>query len=144
MKRVKFLLLSLVAGSLWFLSSCGGDDPDDPQPTSVKFTVTSATKDGAAIDASSYTITFNFDAEGNPNGYTATGSSNLTPTTANSGTFSVASGIITFSAGGTSRSVNGTVSASTKSLTLDYTLTKIDDGVSADDAGDYRYEMAAQ
>jgi hypothetical protein len=127
------------------LVSCdnGGDDPE---PTTIKFTTSTATFEGDAINpVPSYTLTVTFDSAGKPTTYSASGSSRLTPTPGNSGTWSISGTVITFSdSGGAQREVNGSINSSSNSVVLDYNITKLDEGVITDEVGNYKYNMNAQ
>jgi hypothetical protein len=145
MKNLIYFISLLTFGVLLFLVSCG-DDGEDPQPTSLKFTTASATFDGSAITPTpAYTITVNFDASGNATTYTATGSSRTTPTPGNAGSWSVAGSTITFvDNGGAQRTVNGSINSTSSSITLNYNVTKLDQGVITDEVGNYIFNMSAQ
>lgn len=144
MKNLIYFISILAFGILLFLVSCG-DDKEDPQPTTIKFTTASATFDGSAIAPTpSYTLTVSFDGAGVPTTYSASGSSRTTPTSGNSGTWSVAGSVITFSdSGGATREVNGTINTSSSSVTLNYNVTKLDQGVITDEVGNYVFTMNA-
>lgn len=144
MKNQLYIIQTLVFGMLFFLASCGGDD-EDPQPVTIKFSTSSASFDGSSISpVPSYTLTVNFDGNGVPTTYTATGSSRTTPTAGNSGTWSVSGTVITFSdSNGATREVNGTINTTTSSVTLDYNVTKLDQGVITDEVGNYVFVMSA-
>ncbi|UZR98439.1 hypothetical protein [Chondrinema litorale] len=139
-------LFSLLAFSL-LLIMVGCKDDDDPEPEAVSITLTleSATLDGSTIDpVPDYTLVVTFDKDGNPDGYTASGSATYQPSIGTSGTFSINSTVVTFTSGDDTRSVTitgGTLTNETTSVSLQWELTKIDDEVSADDAGTYVYNM---
>ena len=149
-KIIGFTLWATVLG-LFMLTSCGGsgggDDPQ-PQPTSVTLNTTSATFEGSNITPTpDYRLTLNFDASGNPNGYSVAGTADKQPTVGSSGTFSVSGSNVTFTSGGVSRQVRitgGSISASTATVGLQWDLTKLDDGVSAAEEGTYLYTLTAQ
>lgn len=151
MKKIIGLAFWATVLSLFLLTSCGGDgggDTPQPQPTSVALTVTSATFNGSAINPTpDYTLTLNFDADGNPNGYSVSGTADKQPTVGSSGTFTVTGSTVTFTSGGVSRIVSfsgGSISSNTASVNLSWDLTKVDDGVSAAEQGTYVYAMTAQ
>jgi len=152
MKKTSFYLLFVALVSLLAFASCDNGGGDDPQPTTKVFTLQNATFNGSPISPTpSYSVTLNWDADGNANGYSV-GSSNASqvPTVGNSGDFSVATGAntITFSnTAGDSRTVNitaGTITPSALTFTVQWELTKVDDGVDFEEEGTYVFEMQAQ
>ena len=145
MKNLVYFLSVLVFSILLLLVSCD-DGGDDPEPTIIKFTTTSATFEGDAINpVPAYTLTVTFDSEGKPTTYSATGSSRITPTPGNSGTWSVSGAVITFSdSGGAQREVNGSINISSNSVSLNYDITKLYEGVITDEVGTYVYNLSAQ
>ncbi len=142
-----FALLSILAG---FLVLSGCDNGDDPQPVSLVFSLNEATFNGNPVSPlPTYNITINFDADGNPDGYSATGNATYTPTPGpGSGTFTVSGNTATFTAqGGDQRSVTitgGSITPSSVSATVQWELTKVDDGVPFEDAGTYEYTLQVQ
>jgi len=147
MKKISFFTLFLAIMGLTWFSACdnGGDDP---QPTTIVFNLTSATLDGSAITPlPNYSLTVNFDADGNPDGYSASGNAQYTPSVGSSGTFSVSNNQVTFTSGSDSKTVSitaGSISNTATTVSLQWSLTKIDDGVPPQDEGTYVYQMTAQ
>ncbi len=151
MKRIVGLLNWSIVFSLMLFTSCGDDGGGggtDPQPSSITFTTTSATFNGAALTPTpDYTITFNFDANNQPNGYSVSGTADKQPSIGSSGTFSVSGSQVTFTSGGQSRQVTiagGAVSTTATTLNLRWELTKVDDNVTAAEQGTYEYRMTNQ
>ncbi len=131
------------------LFACGGgDNGDDPLPNPLRFTLQSATFEGAPVDPlPGYTLSINYDDSGTITGYSATGSGTFTPTPANNGTVAVLGNTVTFTSGTDSRSVTltaGSLTQTSASATLQWTLTKIDDGVAAEEEGTYVFVMATE
>lgn len=129
------------------MASCDDGGDDTPQPSSITLTLTSATKDGVAISPTpGYSVTFDFTADGTPDGYTVnSNTASFVPTIGSTGTFSVSGSTATFSDGSLSRMVSitaGSISSEATTVSLQWELTKIDDGVTADEAGTYVYVLS--
>ncbi len=151
MKKIIGFALWATVLSLFVLTGCGGGDgggDPQPQPTSITLTTTSATFNGSNITPTpDYRLTVNFDANGDPNGYSVVGTADKQPTVGSSGTFQVIGSTVTFTSGNFSRQVaitGGNITASTTSVGLKWDLTKVDDSVSAAEQGTYLYTMTAQ
>lgn len=151
MKKIIGFTLWFAVLSLFMLTSCGGSgggsDPQ-PQPTSITLNTTSATFEGSNITPTpDYRLTINFDANGNPNGYSVAGTADKQPTVGSSGSFQVSGSTVTFTSGGVSRQVSitgGSINTNTVSVGLQWDLTKLNDGVSAAEQGTYLYTLTAQ
>jgi len=149
MKQVLKLIAWGTILGLFSMMSCGGSDGGggtDPQPTSVTLTTTSATLNANPITPTpNYSLTLNFDAGGQPNGYSVAGTADKQPTVGSSGTFSVSVSQVTFTSEGVSRQVaitSGTLNKEVVSVSLQWDLTKVDDGVSAAEQGAYLYTLS--
>lgn len=140
---IKTLLFVAIVG---FLVGCDEDDPAEPEPVTLAFSLQSATLDGNAISPTPvYSLTVNFDKDGNPNGYSASGTATYQPSVGTSGTFSISGSQVTFTSGSDSRTANitgGSLTNTSTSVSLQFELSKIDDGVPLDDEGTYVYQMA--
>jgi len=148
MKSLRYILLSVIGFALLGLFACDdGGGGDDPLPNPLRFTVQSATFSGSSITpAPNYTLSINYNDDGAITGYSATGSSQFTPTPANSGTLTVSGNTVTFTSGNDSRSVTitaGSLSQSSTTVTLQFALTKVDDGVEPEEEGTYVFVMEA-
>lgn len=143
MKNIRYALFGAMIVALCGLFSCKDEGPGLPNP--LQFSFVSATFNGAAYSAApNYTLSVTYADNGTPTGYTATGNANFTPTPGNSGTMTVSGNTVTFSSGGDARTCTisgGGLSQSATTVTLTFSLTKIDDGVEADEVGEYRYQM---
>lgn len=138
------------------MASCdNNNDPDpvpdpvpEPEPVSIALTLQSATLEGEAIDPlPNYSLTINFDAQGNPDGFTASGDAKYQPSVGTTGTFSVTSGVVTFTSGAESKSAtitSGEISRDTQTVALSWEVNKIDIGFDADEDGTYVYTLSVQ
>jgi|GEM_PF-3491762 len=139
-----------------FTLSCDNDDPADPipdpviepEPVSIALTLQTATLDGIDIDPlPDYSLTINFDKDGNPDGYTATGDAKYQPSIGTSGTFSVTNDQVTFENSGETQTVSisdGVISNETQTVSLQWEINKIDIGFDADEDGTYVYTLTNQ
>lgn len=146
MHKYNFKYWAVILLFITALASCKEDENPEPQPTTVVLTTQAATLDGNAITpVPDYKLTLNFDKDGNPNGYSSSGSATIKPSIGTSGTFSISGNMVTFTSGGESRSVTvaqGTIGSGTTTADLQWELTKIDDGVTPEEEGTYVYQMA--
>ena len=148
-KLLSLLAFFLLIGLIGCKDDNDNNDPEpepEPEPVSITLTLTAATLDGEAIDPTpDYTITVNFDKDGNPDGYTASGDATYQPSIGTSGTFSITGTEVTFTSGDDSRTAtitSGELNNETSTISLQWDLSKIDDGVPPDEAGTYIYELA--
>jgi len=122
-----------------------GGDGGDPLPNPLRFVVQSASFEGSPISPTpNYTLSISYDDSGTITGFSATGSGAFTPTTGNSGTLNVSGSTVTFTAGNDSRTVSitaGSLSQTAASVTLQFVLTKVDDGVAPEEEGTYVFVM---
>lgn len=143
MKKIRYALFGAIVIALCGLFSCKDEGPGLPNP--LKFSFVSATFNGAAYTAApGYTLSITYGDNGSPISYTTTGNANFTPTPGNSGTVSVSGNTATFSSGGDSRTCTiggGGLGQTSTTVTLSFSLTKIDNGVEANEVGDYVYTL---
>jgi hypothetical protein len=147
MKHLKYLFFAVMLSSLYFVSGC--DNGDGPGPSTSVFNLTAATFNGTAISPlPTYSLTIRFNAEGQPDGFSAMGNATYAPTpvVTGSGTWTATGTAITFTSGSASRTAtaNATLTPTTSSVSLTFSLTKVDDGVPAADAGTYVYTFQKQ
>jgi hypothetical protein len=148
MNILRNFVYCLLITSLYWAVSCDGGDDDPGLPNPLKFTLSSATFNGSDINPlPSYTLNITYDEDGTLTSYTATGSGQFTPTPTNSGDVSPSGNSVTFTSGSNSRTVSitgGTLSQSSTTVTLRWELTKVDDGVTAEEQGTYVFVMEVE
>jgi len=149
MKTVKYILLATIASCLLALFACDDSGSgDDPLPNPLRFTVQTASFEGNAISPlPNYTLSINYDDNGTITGYSATGSGQFTPSPANSGTVAVSGNTATFTSGIEIRSVTitgGSLSQTSTTVTLQFSLTKVDDGIAPEEEGTYVFVMTTE
>ncbi|NJN28309.1 MAG: hypothetical protein HC819_21240 [Cyclobacteriaceae bacterium] len=144
MKKILYLSCLFIVSIVLVLASCSKSD--DPEPTSLKFNTTAATFDGAAISpVPTFTLTVNFDGDGNPTTYQTTGAGTLTPALGSSGTWTATGNVVKFTtSSGAMREVNGSINTTSGNIALTYALSKLDQGVYTDEVGTYVYNMTVQ
>ncbi len=134
----------LVTFIIW---SCKEDEPQPQKINAVTFNLKKATHDGNDINPlPNYSLTINFDDDGNITGFTSSSGGNFVPTPATSGTLSVGSSTVTFKSGSEERLVtvkSGSFSTTSKTVVLSWELTKIDDGVEPIETGTYEFTLNA-